>query len=231
MTIPSHAPNVATQSATASTTNASAPAPAGLAAFVLTVTASDGDKATVEGRFAPLVPADQSGIEASGLEGCQGASDRDYAIRLDLTATVESSLPATVSLLQFEGDNWAPKNMDIVLDAEGALSCQVSGDSEVTFGQLQPHQAGHQTVWLILPEAITPDEPHPEMRKLTAEYRLKIQKLEVAESATDTPTATGSQIASCINVPSATDKFIAISTEVARTMKNVTGEEETECET
>jgi hypothetical protein len=217
---------VPTQSQTVPATTAPTTEPA---AFTLSVTGQSGDSGIVEGRFAPIVRASESGAETTALDDCGATTDRSYALRLDLTATVTSSLAADVSLLQFESDNWAPKNMDIILSSEGSETCAISGDSTVDFGELQPHQLASATVWLILPNTITPNEPSPVLKRLTSEFRLRVPELSVGSSVTDTPTTTGPRIAICGNYLSGTDKFIAISTDVAPTMKNVTGEEETDC--
>lgn len=90
-------PDPTTSPTTSSTT---ANAPAGAPSFVVQGTTQDGDKVKVEGRFgSPLRPS-ESDVDQTALSSCPPPANdgRAMVVRLDLTATLESSLSGKVDV-------------------------------------------------------------------------------------------------------------------------------------
>lgn len=89
----------------------------------------------------------------------------------------------------------------------------------------------HITIWLILPETITPNDPKRSLQTFTGDWRFAEPEMSVSEDSTNNHTAACSQIVLCRNHSSSVDQFIAITAQVPRTLKNVNDEAETDCAT
>lgn len=127
----------------------------------------------VEGRFgSPLRPS-ESDVDQTALTECtQPAPDgRELVVRLDLTTTLESSLAGevTVSTTPIVG----PLASFVMGFKEGAR-CEGGEpkNAEASFGSVQPGQSVNFTMWVVLPDAITPADPHPSGHALAADLWL-----------------------------------------------------------
>lgn len=165
-------PTTTSHAATAATSSAvdkAAPSPHGPPDFILNESAQSGDKLKLEGRFGPLLPAGESDVDQNVLAGCSGVDGRELITRLDLTATIESGLSAHVTLANLAPSAVTP-HVDFVIDnAEGSTCSSGDANSEEAaeeaanpnLGTLQPHEPHHFTMWVVLTDAITPNDPHP----------------------------------------------------------------------
>lgn len=198
--------------ATAATTSAedkAAPSSGGPPDFVLHERTQSGDKLKLEGRFGPLLPASGSDVDQNALGGCSGVDGRELIIRLDLTATIESGLSAHVTLANLS-PSAVTQPVDFVIDNAGGASCS-SGDANSeeaaeeaanpNLGTLQPHEPHHFTMWMVLPDAITPDDPHPSTATLAHEqWLIHLPGARIDNSPTGVPSAqaaTGRRIVTC----------------------------------
>lgn len=160
-------PESTTSSTTADTTSTGAPS------FVVQGTTQEGDKVKVEGRFgSPLRPS-ESDVDQTALTECtQPAPDgRELVVRLDLTTTLESSLAGevTVSTTPIVGPL-----VSFVMGFKEGARCEGGEpkNAEASFGSVQPGQSVNFTMWVVLPDAITPADPHPSGHALAADLWL-----------------------------------------------------------
>lgn len=179
------APNVAqpvgqTTSTTTPTTDQAAPSLKGQPAFSLNGHTEHGDTIHIEGRFGPILPPSESDVDQTALQGCLDAADgRELVRRLDIAATITSSLPGEVRIGGFvvqatEENQHAHLLLDYVLNNPDGAACYRDTGEEgstglVNLGTLQPGNAGHLTVWVVLPDAITPSNPDPSAKQLAHE--------------------------------------------------------------
>jgi hypothetical protein len=157
-----------TTSPTTSSTMADTSA-AGAPSFVVQGTTQDGDKVRVEGRFgSPLRPS-ESDVDQTALGECPSpASDgRELVVRLDLTTTLESSFAGEVTL---STSPIAGPLVSFVMGFKEGARCEggEQKNAEASFGSVQPGQSVNFTMWVVLPDAITPADPHPSEKALAA---------------------------------------------------------------
>lgn len=161
----SSAPSAPTASTTttAQTTPATEQAASNKPSFIVQALTKDGDQVKVEGHFGPPVPASESGVEAAALSGCssQAGDGRAIVVQLNLTTTLESSLAGEVSLEVAHVN--AGGIVNFVMDFNEGERCEAGEANEAiaTLGTLQPGQPHPFSLWVVLPDAITPEEPHP----------------------------------------------------------------------
>jgi hypothetical protein len=160
-------PDPTTSSTTSSTTADSSPA--GAPSFVVQGTTQEGDKVKVEGHFgSPLRPS-ESDVDQTALSECtQPASDgRELVVRLDLTTTLESSLAGEVTL---STSPIVGPLVSFVMGFKEGARCEGGEPKnvEASFGSVQPGQSVNFTMWVVLPDAITPADPHPSEKALAA---------------------------------------------------------------
>ena len=152
-----------TSSTTADTT------PAGAASFVVHGTTQAGDKVKVEGRFGlPLRPS-ESDVDQTALSECTppAPDGRELVVRLDLTTTLESSLAGEVTL---STTPIVGPLVSFVMGFKEGARCEGGQpqNAEANFGTMQPGQSVNFTMWVVLPDAITPADPHPSEHALAA---------------------------------------------------------------
>lgn len=210
--VPTSTTSATSPAATTTTTSAedkAAPSSNGPPDFILNERTQSGDKLKLEGRFGPLLPASGSDVDQNALGGCSGVDGRELITRLDLTATIESSLSAHVTLANLSPSAVTPR-VDFVIDnAEGATCSSGDASSEEAaeeaanpnLGTLQPHEPHHFTMWVVLPDAITPDDPHPSTATLAHEqWLIRLLGARIDNSPTGVPSAqvaTGRRIVTC----------------------------------
>jgi hypothetical protein len=157
--------------APASAEDKAAPIPHSPPDFVLEETTRSGDKLKLEGRFGLPLPASESDVDQSALGECPGVDGRELITRLDVTATIQSGLPAHVMLINFSAASVTGGLAFVTDDSEGA-SCSSGGNDAIgeeseeearspDLGTLQPHEPHSVTMWVVLGDAITPNDPHP----------------------------------------------------------------------
>jgi hypothetical protein len=157
-----------TTATTSSTTSDTASTSA--ASFVVHGTTQEGDKVKVEGRFgSPLHPS-ESDVNQTALSECPppAPDGRALVARLDLTTTLESSLAGEVKL-ETNSIIGGPL-VNFVMGFKEGARCE-SGQPQnvvVNFGSIQPGQSVNFTMWVVLPDAITPADPHPSEKALAA---------------------------------------------------------------
>lgn len=124
----------------------------------------------VEGRFgSPLHPS-ESDVNQTALSECPppAPDGRALVARLDLTTTLESSLAGEVKL-ETNSIIGGPL-VNFVMGFKEGARCE-SGQPQnvvVNFGSIQPGQSVNFTMWVVLPDAITPADPHPSEKALAA---------------------------------------------------------------
>jgi hypothetical protein len=162
-------------SATTASTSAAEPNTGGPASFIVQATTQEGDRVKVEGWFGPPLPASESDVDQSVLSECPPPANegRSMVVRLDLTTTLESSLSGAVGLEtsyipETEGRKQLPS---FVMGYSQGASCVRGepGATSINLGTLQPGQSTDFTMWVVLPSAITPEDPHPSEKTLGAE--------------------------------------------------------------
>lgn len=163
--------NQAEASATSTTTSTASTSTAP-PSFVVKATTQAGDRVRLDGRFGPAQTAQESDVEASALSGCPEPANNGRAmiVRLDLTATLESSLSGRVGFAtgDVSGGSTTQQLMAFVMGDSSGATC-LRGEPSTTTGELgtmQPRETRTFTLWLVLPEAITPSDPHPSERTL-----------------------------------------------------------------
>jgi hypothetical protein len=178
------------------TTRAVAPAPP---SFVVTQTSGGGDVVRVEGRLGTPVPASEAKVD---LGGCPQPADdgRAVVVPLNLTTTIESGMSGEVTL-STGAVSW--RNVNFLMGASDA-ECKVGepSNTKVSFGTLQPHQAFPYTIWLVLPDLVSPNDPHPSEKTLRQEGGWFIQAPEagvVTSSPAQSNSMTGSHVVTCDN--------------------------------
>jgi hypothetical protein len=195
--------------ATSSAVDKATPSPHGPPDFILNESAQSGDKLKLEGRFGPLLPAGESDVAQNVLAGCSGVDGRELITRLDVTATIESSLSANVTLASLS-PSVVTQRVDFVIDdAEGATCSSGDANSEEAteeagnpnLGTLQPHEPQSVTMWVVLTDAITPNDPHPSTATLAhGQWLIHLLGARIDNSPTGVPNAqaaTGRRIVTC----------------------------------
>jgi hypothetical protein len=167
---------------TTQTVDKAAPDPNQKPAFSYTNHSEHGDVVHSVGRFGPLLPASQSDVEQAVLKNCQDAGDgRELIRRLDITETITSGLAADVQVGEFAVDfNLFMEDahvhdlLDYVMRSSQGETCYRDTGEEnaggmFDLGSLQPHQPKTFSMWVVLPDAITPKDPEPSAATLSHE--------------------------------------------------------------
>lgn len=157
---------------TSSATTATVAAPTGPASFILAGTTQKGDKVKIEGRFGSPAPVSGSEVQTTVIEGCPAPANdgRAIIVRLDLATRLESSLSSDL-VARFTGGNGANKPFFLLGATQGA-TCESQSEAKIDFGTLHPGQSGTMTIWLVLANAISPDNPQPTEQSLAKGSRL-----------------------------------------------------------
>jgi hypothetical protein len=144
--------------------------------------ASDGDTVLITGHLSEPIPQAQSDAEPSGLSECLGSNDqRALIVKLTLEVTVESSLATDVGLSNFQtAEHSTGTPMSYLMGYSTGESCEPGND--VTLRQIQPHATSDFTIWLLLPDAITPDEPEPTAQALSGRYMMIVPVVSINEN-------------------------------------------------
>jgi hypothetical protein len=148
-------------------------APAGAPSFVVQGTTQEGDKVKVEGRFASPLPPNESDVDQTALGECPSPAPdgRELVVRLNLTTTLESSLAGEVTL---STSPIVGPLVSFVMGFKEGARCEGGEpkNAEASFGSVQPGQSVNFTMWVVLPDAITPADPHPSEHALAADLWL-----------------------------------------------------------
>jgi hypothetical protein len=202
---PTTATSHAATAATLSAVDKAAPSLHGPPDFILNESAQSGDKLKLEGRLGPLLPAGESDVDQNVLAGCSEVDGRELITRLDLTATIESGLSAHVTLANLS-PSAVTQRVDFVIDNSGGPTCS-SGDesseeaANPDLGTLQPHEPHDFTMWVVLPDAITPNDLYPSTVTLAhGEWLIHLLGARIDNSPTGVPSAqaaTGRRIVTC----------------------------------
>jgi hypothetical protein len=208
---------------TEASTSAADPSSSGPPSFVVHTTTKEGDRVKVEGRFGPALPANQSNVEEAVLGGCTPPANtgRAIVVQLDLTATLESSLSGQLDL---ETEAIPGGSMSFVMGYSQGASC-VSGEPGVAraeLGTLQPHQSASFTMWAVLADAITSNDPHPTERTLGAQELLMGLPLPVINGWSGQSSARGRRVVKCHPNDSASEpvgaEYIAVVGDTPQTL-------------
>jgi hypothetical protein len=170
----------ATTAQTQETTSESSP-PTEVPALTIRAEASDGDTVLITGHLSEPVPQAQSDAEPSGLSECLGTNDqRALIVKLTLEVTVESTLAADVSLSDFQTAGISTGNpLSYLMGYSTGESC--APGNEVTLRQVQPSAPSNFTIWLVLPDAVTPNEPEPTAQSLSGRYMTAMPTVSINE--------------------------------------------------
>ena len=160
-------PDPTTPPTTSSTTADTAST--GTASFVVQGTTQEGDKVKVEGSFgSPLRPS-ESDVDQTALSECTppAPDGRELVVRLDLSVTLESSLEGEITL---STSPVVGPLVSFVMGFKEGARCEGGEpkNAEANFGSVQPGQSVSFTMWVVLPDAITPADPHPSEKALAA---------------------------------------------------------------
>lgn len=160
-------PTESTSPPETSSTSAAEPNTEGPASFVVRATTQEGDRVKVEGWFGPPLPASKSDVDQSALSECPppAPDGRAIVVRLDLTTTLESSIAGQINL---ETSYVHGQLANFVMGYSQGPQCKLGepNTTSASLGTLQPGQATNFTMWIVLPDAITPDNPHPSEKSL-----------------------------------------------------------------
>lgn len=165
-----------TTSSTVSTTATTSPEPDidRHPSFIASLSAEGGDEVTTKGWFGTAVPASASNVDQAALSECPEPANDGHAmvVELDLVTTITSSLSGKVTLFAAAVNGYGYPAVDFVMGFSEGASCRDTiegGGASVNLGTLQPHQPHDFTVWVVLPNAITPNDPHPTEQQLGKE--------------------------------------------------------------
>ncbi len=155
------------------TSSTTAEPPAGTPSFVVQGTTQEGDKVKVEGALgSPLRPS-ESDVDQTALSECTppAPDGRELVVRLDLTTTLESSLAGEVTL---STSPIVGPLVSFVMGFKEGARCEGGEpkNAEANFGSMRPGQSVSFTMWVVLPDAITPADPHPSEHALAADLWL-----------------------------------------------------------
>jgi hypothetical protein len=140
--------------------------------FVVAAKTPGGDRVRVEGHLSSPMTPEESGLDASLLQGC-GGDGRELLVRLKVTAKLESSLAASIKL-----EGLRPGSLGVGADGQllaanfliedgGGLTCESkTSEDAVGLGLVRPQSSVQATVWIMLPGAVTPNAPHPSEKQL-----------------------------------------------------------------
>jgi hypothetical protein len=217
----------AATAAPASAEDKAAPPSSGPPDFVLNEQSQSGDKLKLEGRFGPVLPASESDVDQSALSECPEVDGRELITRLDVTATIESGLAATVDLKPPLTSS-VTSLVDFMLNNSEGLVCtrgyaESEGAPTTELGTMQPHEPSDVTMWLVLVNAITPNNPHPTTATLAHERWLLAPLQAIVDNSpagisdnglNDVHAATGPRVVTCES-----EVFIAIVKDTVATVK------------
>jgi hypothetical protein len=144
--------------------------------FVIVGRTDSGDKVQILGHVGEATALEESDADQDALATCSGASDgRAMVVRLDLRTTVTSGLPAQVRLTRFSWDSgYSSYSMSYLMGYSDGPQCGDGGlEQIVDLGELQPNQPADFTVWVVLDDAITPDDPNPSQETLGRHVLIK----------------------------------------------------------
>jgi hypothetical protein len=159
------------------TTDQSAPNPKSKPAFSIIGKTEHGDTIHVEGRFGPILAPNESDVDQTALSSCPDTDGRELVRRLDVTAIITSALPGYVRVGGFvvqvdEENQHGHLILDYVLNGADGSHCYrdtSEGGGVENLGTLQPHVPRTFSMWVVLPDAITPNDPHPTASTLAHE--------------------------------------------------------------
>lgn len=168
------APSQPSTTTTTSTTAMSVPSSIGPPSFVVKGTTQEGDQVTLEGRLGRALPASESDVDQTALSSCPAPANdgRAMVVRLDLTATLESSLSGKVNVVPviLREKTVRHQPINFVMGYNQGASCAQEAETDGTtgpdLGTVQPHQSARFTMWVVLTDAITPADPHPSEKTL-----------------------------------------------------------------
>jgi hypothetical protein len=179
----------------------------GPASFVLHSTTEQGDTVKIEGWFGRALPASESDVEPSALSGCPPPANdgRAIVVKLDLAVTLESSLAGKVGFQTGDvaGGSTTQQLMAFVMDYSSGATCLRGEPSATTaeLGTMQPGETRHFTIWLVLPDAITPSDPHPSEQTLGREHWLMLVPQPVVDGSytphDEAPRVSGPRVVHC----------------------------------
>jgi hypothetical protein len=169
----------ATTSAAPRAATTTTPPPPPTPDFTIAAKNSGGDRVLVAGSFGPPVAQTRSDADQSALKECLTASDgRALVVRMDLEITVQSGLPTDVGLSNFGFDGGL---ISFLMGYSAGADCQQG--NTVSF-HLAPHQPAHFTIWLVLGDAITANNPSPTEKDLTNKYMATVPSIDLSENNT-----------------------------------------------
>jgi hypothetical protein len=147
-----------------SSTSVAGPNTSGSPSFVVNTGTSDGDAVKIQGWFGPALPASESNVDQTTLSECgtDAGDGRAMVVALDLTVTLESSLAGEVELNL--GSMSSEVLAEYIFGYSSGAQCtpaEVNPVTGIKLGRLQPHQSTTFPMWVVLINAITPNEPHP----------------------------------------------------------------------
>jgi hypothetical protein len=146
--------------------------------FAITTQSSVGDRVRLVGSFGSVTTPAQSGLSSAELSECFGAADgRELVAKLTLTATVESGLSADVGLDRLVNGPIGQAGVELIFPSPDGTSCnsnQDFGPPEFEFGSIPAHGSRSATLWAVLDDVITPDDPHPTASSLDGNYDIAL---------------------------------------------------------
>jgi hypothetical protein len=115
----------------------------------------------------------ESDVDQTALSECTppAPDGRELVVRLDLSVTLESSLAGEVTL---STSPVVGPLVSFVMGFKEGARCEGGEpkNAEANFGSVQPGQTVSFTMWVVLPDAITPADPNPSAHALAADLWL-----------------------------------------------------------
>jgi hypothetical protein len=145
--------------------------------FVITVKGAGGYRAQVLGHFGRATTLGGSDADQEALATCSGAANsRAMVVRLDLRATVTSSLAVHVELSDFNRDAAYPAyTTHFLMNYSAGPECGDGGLGQVAdLGEIEPNTPHDFTMWVVLANAISPDDPSPSLATLGQHALLRV---------------------------------------------------------
>lgn len=180
-----HAPEADAYTASERTTSATSPTTPSKPAvpppdFVSENEGEGGDKVKLEGRFGRPLLLSETDADQAAVAECQGADKREMTVRLDLTITVQSSLPLSVVVKNIKAPTYGGKFPAFLMGYTNGPSChrETTDEPDLSTQELQPNEPDQFTMWIVLGDVVTPNDHHPSLPNL-AKQKWLIEPMRV----------------------------------------------------
>jgi hypothetical protein len=166
--------------------------------FQATLRSDQGDTASLRGVLRdPPRPSGSSDVPPGALASCVDQPSRALVAKvvLDLTLTSKLSLDEVTMMLGANG-KFPLQPKAVIQYSSGAQCAQSVTDGNISMKSVEPQQLRSITVWVVVPDAVTPAQPAGDPAMLTT-VRLGVTVLLGTSGATKYTTGSGPYVSAC----------------------------------